>query len=193
MMKALGYVASKLDGTELEFKPSQQEFPKSYFVKFNAPVINQGSIGCCVSCAVYEMMTNYDEMRGSKYPYAYDLLYYRRENKSIDGMSPKEAFEMLKSDNLIKNYAKIGSLLVLKSSLIINGSALIALYVRDDIQPDFWDGNDKLGGHAVAVVGFDERSLIIKNSWGKSYGNGGYGNLPYDAFDKVLEAWTILN
>jgi len=193
MMMALGYVASKLDGTELEFKASQQEFPKDYLVKFNAPVVNQGSIGCCVSCAVYEMMTNFDEIRGLKYPYTYNSLYYRRENKSIDGMSPKEAFEMLKSDNLIKNYAKIGSLSVLKSSLIVNGPALIALYVRDDRRPDFWDGDDKLGGHAVAVVGFDERSLIIKNSWGKSYGNDGYGNLPYEEFNKILEVWTILN
>ena len=56
-----------------------------------------------------------------------------------------------------------------------------------------WNGSDNLGGHAVAVVGFDEDSIIIKNSWGVEYGNGGYYHMQNKDFNKVLECWTILS
>ena len=45
------------------------------------------------------------------------------------------------------------------------------------------------GGHAVMAVGYDDNheyegnnvpSLIIRNSWGPSWGDSGYGYLPYD-------------
>lgn len=38
------------------------------------------------------------------------------------------------------------------------------------------------GGHAVAVVGYDDvqRVLIVKNSWGSAWGDKGYFYLPYD-------------
>lgn len=38
------------------------------------------------------------------------------------------------------------------------------------------------GGHAVAVVGYDDaqKVLIVKNSWGNSWGDKGYFYLPYD-------------
>lgn len=58
---------------------------------------------------------------------------------------------------------------------------------------DFWNGDEFMGGHAVAVVGYDETGLIIKNSWGTSFGRGGYTTLPYNQFNKVREAWTLLS
>jgi hypothetical protein len=37
-----------------------------------------------------------------------------------------------------------------------------------------------LGGHAFAIVAYDERGLWIQNSWGKSWGKGGFGLVNYD-------------
>jgi len=56
-------------------------------------------------------------------------------------------------------------------------------------------GESVLGGHAIDAVGYDDNmkikntlrggiettgALIIRNSWGTRWGNGGYGWLPYD-------------
>jgi len=37
-----------------------------------------------------------------------------------------------------------------------------------------------LGGHAFAVVGYDEEGLWIQNSWGRQWGMQGYGRISYD-------------
>lgn len=36
------------------------------------------------------------------------------------------------------------------------------------------------GGHAVAVVGYTRDGFVIQNSWGESWGNGGFALLPYE-------------
>lgn len=37
-----------------------------------------------------------------------------------------------------------------------------------------------LGGHAFAIVGYDERGFWIQNSWGKDWGKGGFALITYD-------------
>jgi len=64
------------------------------------------------------------------------------------------------------------------------------------------------GGHAIVVVGYDDKleiknsfsktettgALLIRNSWGKTWGEKGYGWLPYDYVLKGLavDFWSIL-
>lgn len=68
-------------------------------------------------------------------------------------------------------------------------------------------GENLLGGHAVLCVGFDDNKLItnqrngtttngaflIKNSWGPSWGESGYGWIPYKYFleGQADDIWTI--
>lgn len=42
--------------------------------------------------------------------------------------------------------------------------------------------SDYLGGHAVAIVGYNdaERAWIIRNSWGVTWGENGFGRVSYD-------------
>lgn len=70
-------------------------------------------------------------------------------------------------------------------------------------------GEKILGGHAIAAVGYDDKmkiknanpcgvqstgALLIRNSWGTGWGDGGYGWLPYDYVLKGLaeDFWSIL-
>lgn len=122
----------------------------------------------------------------------FEYLYDQRSDKTIDGMMPREAFEILKGEHRVEVFARIGSLDALKKSVLTNGAALIAMNVFS-YNDDFWNGDEFMGGHAVAVVGYDETGLIIKNSWGTSFGRGGYTTLPYSQFNKVREAWTLLS
>ncbi len=58
-------------------------------------------------------------------------------------------------------------------------------------------GEPRLEGHAVLVVGYDDAAggsqgtLIIRNSWGPTWGDGGYGYLPYAHLELGSEAWVV--
>jgi Papain family cysteine protease len=56
-------------------------------------------------------------------------------------------------------------------------------------------GEKTLGGHAVTLVGYDERGtaplFTIRNSWGVTWGDHGYGYLPYGYQALFKEAWAI--
>jgi C1A family cysteine protease len=45
-----------------------------------------------------------------------------------------------------------------------------------------------LGGHAVCAVGYDDAitSLIVRNSWGSSWGNNGYFYMPYQIVNDTV-------
>ncbi|MEG0546378.1 MAG: C1 family peptidase [Oscillospiraceae bacterium] len=52
-----------------------------------------------------------------------------------------------------------------------------------------------LGGHAMLIVGYDDKiqSFIVMNSWGNSWGDNGYGYLPYDfaRLNYAFDFWVI--
>ena len=68
-------------------------------------------------------------------------------------------------------------------------------------------GEKVLGGHAMLVVGYDDNmtitntnsggtskgALLIRNSWGPSWGNHGYGALPYDyvTHQLAVDFWSL--
>jgi C1A family cysteine protease len=59
-------------------------------------------------------------------------------------------------------------------------------------------GDYAAGGHAVLVVGYQDGEgdgggrFIIRNSWGESWGIGGYGLLPYGYVDDYgQDAWVF--
>lgn len=51
-----------------------------------------------------------------------------------------------------------------------------------------------LGGHAVVIVGYQQasRSFIVRNSWGRDWGMGGYFLMPFAYITQhVSDCWTI--
>ncbi len=56
------------------------------------------------------------------------------------------------------------------------------------IQP----GGTPRGGHAFAVVGYDERGFWVQNSWGRSWGRDGLALWTYeDWIDNVWDTWVF--
>lgn len=48
------------------------------------------------------------------------------------------------------------------------------------------------GGHAFALVGYNERGFIVQNSWGLNWGASGFAVLPYeDWVTNASDAWAV--
>ena len=103
----------------------------------------------------------------------------------------------------IKAYARIKSQLEMKRSLLVNGPFVAGVQVFNS-----WftkkvensglvsmpkPGDNSVGGHAICIVGYDDKLKIFKfkNSWGANWGSDGYGYLPYAYMKKYCsDAWS---
>lgn len=159
--KGLGFIESGVNPNDTTYAAPKIELPKRYELREQLRVYDQGSKGSCVSCTVAEMYNFYCKSKGREPSIGFEYLYDQRSDKTIDGMMPREAFEILKGEHRVEVFARIGSLDALKKSVLTNGAALIAMNVFS-YNDDFWNGDEFMGGHAVAVVGYDETGLIIK-------------------------------
>ena len=205
----LGCSPSKLDGMEPKFKPtSTLPIPVEYsFQSQMPPVLNQGQTNMCVAYALGSHIDwNIDMDKKTKCKdnnVDRKAIYSARSESGDNGMSFKEALSYVKNIGVktnvglvkIDHYAMIGSEIGLKQALIANGPCLGGLMCYNDYT-EFWNKgfSDKaLGGHAVAIVGYNKDGFIIRNSWGTSYGKGGYALMKYSDFNKFFEIWTIID
>ena len=55
------------------------------------------------------------------------------------------------------------------------------------------EGDPIAGGHAMCVVGYDWQGVVIRNSWGTDWGNGGDGHLSWRYFTEnwVDDVWAL--
>lgn len=64
---------------------------------------------------------------------------------------------------------------------------------HDTIAEIPFDGRPSdVGGHAFALVGFNNRGFVIQNSWGRSWGDGGFALISYaDWLANAMDAWVV--
>jgi C1A family cysteine protease len=82
----------------------------------------------------------------------------------------------------------------IKGQLFQDNPVIVGLWVNrafdklrgNEIYDDL--SSDQGGGHAMVVVGYDENKQAFKliNSWGKNWGENGFGWISYAAFDKRI-------
>lgn len=109
---------------------------------------------------------------------------------------PKEAIK----DGLnfkIKSYAKVTTPEGLKTVLYKYGPCYISFPVYDTWSSEFWRNNGKaiIGGHAVAVVGYNDAKghFILRNSWGLMWGDFGHTYYKYGDFGAHWEIWSMVD
>lgn len=116
-----------------------------------------------------------------------------------------EAFE----DGLrskIGSYARITSLNALRGALADGKPVVFGFMVYEGFESEEvaktgilqMPGKDETcyGGHAVLAVGYDDnkKRVIVRNSWGRSWGQKGYFTMPYDYIadnDLADDFWTM--
>jgi hypothetical protein len=122
----------------------------------------------------------------------------------VDPGKPETWAPLIAQWALIDSYWRISTLEELKIALV-DGPVAIGIPCFDSI---FYPGTNGLieyprdpdtiyGGHAICAVGYNDSMkgvggvIKIKNSWGRGWGSGGYGFLPYQYIvDFLWDAWA---
>lgn len=113
---------------------------------------------------------------------------------------PKRWATLVARWNTIESYWRVNNLNELKVAL---NTAPVPIGVACFLEI-FYTGRDGVvdypaypetmyGGHAILAVGYDDTTQRIKfkNSWGESWGENGYGYLPYSYIDDFMwDAWA---
>lgn len=126
---------------------------------------------------------------------------YKNVNNSKDDIP--EMVKLKAKNFKIRSYARVHTLVALKKALIKNGTCYIAFPVYNS-SVRFWkknEGDSKKGGHAVAVVGYDDNkeiydqkgAFLLRNSGGKDWGDDGYCWYPYSDWTSHWEIWTTID
>jgi hypothetical protein len=148
----------------------------------------------------YEMAKKYDEWPGEKYEGSSArgaVKGWYKHGVCAEKLWPYQAKRQ--DQPLTDKRARDGSKRPLGSYYRVNHKDLVAmhsaisevgiLYATSTVHAG-WDdvGGDGLiaveseilGGHAFAIVAYDENGFWIQNSWGRSWGKGGFGLISYD-------------
>lgn len=161
---------------------------------------------------IYNQINEYGCMGGSNLREALDLM-------KVSGVARMTDFPYNENDcskvpgQEIKVLAKPFSISGWKRVEFVNEGLMKTLLVKGKpivigMQTDSWfrslDNGEvyrvasyrDVGGHAVVVIGYDDRrgAYKILNSWGPDWGDDGYGWIAYDLFpDVVHEAYVLEN
>lgn len=108
--------------------------------------------------------------------------------------------------NQITDYLRITNLQQIKSCLaqgfpVIFGFTVYSSFESEEVTRTGMmtmptENDTPVGGHAVLAVGYDDKRnrIIIKNSWGRAWGDKGYFYMPYDYISNSnlsQDFWTI--
>ena len=91
----------------------------------------------------------------------------------------------------VKGYARIRTMDTLKKALNIVGPCLITFPVFNHTA-SMWKQHreeENLGGHALAVIGYNKDGFILRNSWGKYWEMKGHCIYPYSDWGYHEEIW----
>ena len=207
--RALGCAPSEMDGSEHVFAGESLDLPEEYsYVDYMSRILDQGQDPICVACSVSAYINWKKNMEtGDKDDHFINLSqlksFFYEAGGGRDGMTYKAALWYLRHNGIrtknglvkIREYSLANSIIALKNAIIMNGPCLGALPVYDMYRPEFWrrtSSGEFYGGHAISIVGWTKTGFIIRNSWGKSFGNKGYVELPYNEFNNFYECWTII-
>lgn len=193
MVSKTGYIESPQDPRDIILGSTPpSDMPEIYtYEDMVKEVRDQGQTMKCVAYSTKYIMEIIRGLNGWDTDLDIDDIYDSRTNDG-DGMTIKEGMKFV-YDNLpdIVCYGRLNSTLAIKYHLLTSGPCVMALPVYSD-RPDFWNGSEYAGGHAIACVGYTEDSFVLVNSWGKGWGYGGKCYLPYSEINKVMECWGII-
>ena len=186
------------------------------------PIRNQGVQGTCAA-QTSACMKEWQEKQdfGFDEHMSPQFIYNNRKNQDSAGMYSRDVMKILNkigsvsetsypyntfdtiSDELkeqgrkhvIKGYAAVSTIEGTMRALVKNGPCYLAVPVYN-YGGRMWkplQGEQRIGGHAMTIVGYDEFGFIVRNSWGERWEDGGYTRFPYLDWGLHWEVWTAID
>lgn len=117
---------------------------------------------------------------------------------------PQEAYRNASVLQAVQ-FARLGSLDEIKASLSAGIPAMFGSNIprgyyqeaeRTGLMPELGKAEGPPSGHAMLIVGYDDRTRhwIVRNSVGERFGEKGYVRIPYSVFDKHVwneDVWAV--
>ena len=115
---------------------------------------------------------------------------------------PSAQIRVSAARNMIKDWRtiKYGQIETVKGELYRGHPVIVGMAIPDSFSEVrgasiFSDSTSSTsGGHAMTIVGYDDKRGAFKllNSWGKSWGDGGYGWVDYDVMSKRGREYYVM-
>lgn len=178
--------------------PSNSSGYNFYMIsKYATRVQHQGTEGACTAFGLAHTLGILGRIKGKSGEYnAWDIWRAQGQQMFMDaalGAAKRKSFDGLRITSARTVAPTVSGF---KKALDLGRP----IYIGTDTDSSWdgaWRGNGNLTcrgssgamGHAYSIVGYDDSSqkFIIKNSWGDSWGDKGYGYLPYSCIGRMGE------
>lgn len=144
---------------------------------------------------------------GGWYHFAFEMFKQNQDEMTTEGEMPYRAADMQctssnsNSNVTVANWEMLGIYSTkqeIKDALVTHGALSACVFsnnvsfmgLRKGHQPS--RGNNYQPDHAIAIVGWDDykQAWLIKNSWGTTWGEDGYGWIGYDSHSLSYVTWV---
>lgn len=199
MERTFGCIKSPVVASDKIFLLNKAQ-PEEYNISDIPSVKDQGSRPWCAAISITDIVNWQNKIKGNNVNLSAKSLFETRSDPNMQGMIPREALVYMKENGLlnmgkfthIKAFAKVVDINSAKAAILLNGPLMIATYAYNDSEYFWRPTNDRLGGHAVLLTGWNTEGFELQNSWGYGWANGGRTIMPYEDWNYIFEAWTIL-
>jgi len=182
------------------------QVPKVFFVQKDIiKVLSQGNEPICVGCAgeglEYIWQTAYSTEKFFPASTLYDSSReYYPPPPPPRGSCLRYLMKVFRKEGVIQRYHKIepkaGDFLETFTAAIAFCQGIpfsILNFGYDQASGLIYFESPGIGGHALLAIGYDERFVYFVNSWGKEWGDWGFGKISHNDLKKcIMNVWAYI-
>jgi C1A family cysteine protease len=177
-------------------KPEPLVMPSRLFIYYNERVM-EGTVDSDAGAELKDGIKAVNQQGvcpESEWPYDASLLTFQPDAACYTDASKEMLLQYLSVDNTVLDDIKAA----LVQGPVVGGFSVYDSFESDAVAQSGMVPMPNLatesvqGGHAILVVGYDSDRFIVRNSWGPTWGNGGYFSIPQRYFtdpDLASDFW----